>query len=89
VSGELRLNAELGRQRSEALRLAQSDLETLRGDTDIAAGVAELEPADGLPFNTSFHLVRDVSPATASTRPRSRCAGSTGGGGRSSSGCNR
>lgn len=37
LQGQLRLDADVARQRSEAVRLAQEDMETLRGFSTIAA----------------------------------------------------
>ncbi len=72
---QLRQHAELARQRSEALRLAQEDIERLRGFAAVAssAGVrsydaiataqriveADADPAS----NTRYHLARDIDAA--------------------------
>jgi Tfp pilus assembly protein PilV len=75
LQGQLRLNADIARQRSEALRLAQEDMESLRGFVTIAAGpsgpsYAEIVPASatidtasGFQTNTHFQLERSVSGA--------------------------
>jgi hypothetical protein len=72
LHGQVRLNADIARQRSEALRIAQTDIETLRSFTTLAAdplasGYADivahaaLQPSSSaLHTNAGFELVRDV-----------------------------
>lgn len=79
LQNQLRFNADIARQRSEAVRLAQEDIETLRAFATIGAApglqaYADIVPAthhedaeSGLPSNTAFELVRDVD-ADASGR---------------------
>lgn len=72
LHGEVRLNADVARQRTEALRLAQDDIEALRAFTTLstdplAVGYADIvdhaasPPASGASAtNASFELQRDV-----------------------------
>jgi Tfp pilus assembly protein PilV len=77
VQGHLRLSADIARQRSEAVRLAQEDLETLRAFASIAAtaglraydDIANLSrtvDADtGYATNTHYRVTRRIEPAAA------------------------
>lgn len=78
VQGQLRLNAETARHRSEAVRLAQDDLESLRAFSVLAAapGVRSYEAIasttrtvgagdPGDPGSTAFVLTRQVDAAGA------------------------
>jgi hypothetical protein len=72
LHGQVRLNADIARQRSEALRLAQTDIETLRsfttlttdplasGYADIVAHAASQPSSSALHTNAGFELERDV-----------------------------
>lgn len=75
LQGQLRLNADVARQRGEAVRLAQEDIETLRSFSsiapaagrrayaDIAAAGSSIGSTPGQPLNTRFQLQRNVSDA--------------------------
>lgn len=68
VQTNLRLNAEVAKQRNEALRLAQSEIERLGGYADIAtyAALASAAPAaaPAVPFsNTAYEITRQVVDA--------------------------
>jgi Tfp pilus assembly protein PilV len=77
VQTHLRLNADLARQRSEAVRLAQEDLERLRAFSVIAATVGARAYADivnastvvdastGYASNTRYQVVRSITAADA------------------------
>jgi Tfp pilus assembly protein PilV len=72
----LRLGVDLSRQRSEAVRLAQKESETLRSFTVIAASPTAtsfeaidsqsrtIDPLDGDPTNTRYQLVRRIDTAS-------------------------
>jgi len=69
VQGHLRLDADVARQRSEAVRLAQEDMETLRGFATIgdAAGLRSFDAiasasrtVNGI---TTYVLDRQIAPA--------------------------
>jgi Tfp pilus assembly protein PilV len=72
LQSQLRLNGDVARQRSEALRVAQDDMETLRAFAvlprtpglrsyaEVAASSRTLGPAEGWRGNTSFRLERRV-----------------------------
>lgn len=72
LHGQLRQNTDIARQRSEALRLAQADIETLRafttlasdpagqGYADIVAHAAAIAASSTPHTNTSFELEREV-----------------------------
>ena len=61
----LRLNAEVAKQRTEAVRLAQQDLEHVRGFTDAAAFLAIAnQHTEAAHTTTNFTLDRTVSPDT-------------------------
>lgn len=72
LHGQLRLNTDIARQRSEALRLAQADIESLRaftalasgpsgpGYADIVAHAASLGAGTVPNTNTRFELEREV-----------------------------
>jgi Tfp pilus assembly protein PilV len=75
LHGQLRLTADLARQRSEALRFAQTDIESLRafttlasdpsghGYADIVGHAASPAASSAWPSNTSFEIARDVHAA--------------------------
>ena len=75
VQTQLRLNADMARQRSEAVRLAQEDLERLRAFSVVAATAGAHAYADivnasttvdastGYASNTSYRVARSVTPA--------------------------
>lgn len=86
----LRLGSDIARQRSEAVRLGQEDLEMLRGYSsieatpgarsfaEIASGAAAIDGASGYATNTSYRLSRDVQPlGTASAKLASVSVGWT------------
>jgi Tfp pilus assembly protein PilV len=72
VQAHLRLHADIARERAEAVRLAEEDLETLRAFAvvpasgtlrswdAIASATAAFDAASGAIRNTSFELARDV-----------------------------
>jgi Tfp pilus assembly protein PilV len=82
VQTHLRLGSDIARQRSEAVRLGQEELESLRGFAmaaasagvrsyaEIASGAATFDTAGGYATNTRYQLLRDVetSPDGASKR---------------------
>lgn len=73
LQSQLRLNADIARQRSEAVRLAQEDIERLRAFAslaaapgarayaDITAASRRIDSTPGQPLNASFQLQRRVS----------------------------
>jgi Tfp pilus assembly protein PilX len=73
LQSQLRLNADIARQRSEAVRLAQEDIEGLRSFAslvsmpgvrayaDIAADSRRIDSTPGQALNASFQLQRNVS----------------------------
>ncbi len=73
VQTQLRLNSDVARQRSEAVRLAQEDLEKMRAFSSIAiraganayaglaAGMSSIDASSGQPSNTTYALTREVS----------------------------
>ena len=77
VQTELRLNSDVARQRSEAVRLGQEDLESLRSFSIIAASGATRSYADvtsasttvdsaaGYAINTRYQVTRQVGAASA------------------------
>lgn len=77
VQTQMRLNADLARQRSEAVRLAQEDLERMRAFSvlaltagarsfaDIADATTTIDAASGYASNTRYQLTRTVTPAVA------------------------
>jgi Tfp pilus assembly protein PilV len=77
VQGQLRLSAEIARQRSEAVRLAQEDLETLRAFASIAASAGmrayddianltrSVDADTGYATNTHYRVARRIDPASA------------------------
>jgi Tfp pilus assembly protein PilV len=78
VQAQLRLGSDVARQRSEAVRLGQEDLESLRAfaavaasagvraHADIASAATTIDSASGYATNTQYRLTRDVvaDPAT-------------------------
>src|SRR5882762_1654125 len=72
LQSHLRLNADVATQRSEAVRLAQEELEAMRSFAtltaakgtrsyaDIAASSSTLAPGASRPVNTSFHVDRAI-----------------------------
>ena len=82
VQTHLRLGSDIARQRSEAVRLGQEELESLRGFAmaaasagvrsyaEIASGAAAFDTAGGYATNTRYELQRDIeaSPDAASKR---------------------
>lgn len=83
VQTQMRLNTDVARQRSEAVRIAQEDIERLRAFSVIAvragatafAGVAsatrQVNSDSGQPSNTSYSLLREI---TAGDTPLSKNA---------------
>jgi Tfp pilus assembly protein PilV len=81
VQTQLRLSADVARQRSEAVRLAQEDLESLRAFAVLAAsagarsyeGIASrsrtVDSGTGYPTNTSYLVARQID-ATASPQAK-------------------
>ena len=77
VQSQLRLNSDVARQRSEAVRLAQEDLEKMRAFSVIAARAGAhayttladasttIDADDGQPSNTSYAVRREVTPGDA------------------------
>jgi Tfp pilus assembly protein PilV len=77
VQTQLRLNADMARQRSEAVRLAQEDLERLRAFSVIAATAGARAYADivnatttvdastGYASNTRYQVARSITPGDA------------------------
>lgn len=77
VQTQLRLNADTARQRSEAVRLAQEDLERLRAFSVVAAtagarafadivdATTTVDAASGLASNTRYQVTRTVTDAQA------------------------
>jgi type IV pilus modification protein PilV len=73
VQTQLRLNSDVARQRSEAVRLAQEDLEKMRAFSSIAiraganayaglaTGASSIDASSGQPSNTTYALKREVS----------------------------
>ena len=74
VQTQLRLNADLARQRSEAVRLAQEDLERLRAFSVIAATAGARAYADIVNNTTTV----DASPASNTRYQVSRTIGTAG-----------
>ena len=72
VNGQFRLGADISRQRSEAVRLGQQELESLRGYSviaaasgarsyaEIASASSTIDAAHGYATNTAYRLERDV-----------------------------
>jgi type IV pilus modification protein PilV len=77
VQSQLRLNSDVARQRSEAVRLAQEDLEKMRAFSVIAARAgaqsyatltnasSTIDASTGQPSNTSYALSREITPGDA------------------------
>lgn len=75
VQTQLRLNADMARQRSEAVRLAQEDLERLRAFSviavtagarayaDIVNATTTVDASTGYASNTRYQVARSVTPA--------------------------
>lgn len=75
VQTQLRLNADLARQRSEAVRLAQEDLERLRAFSvlaatsgarayaDISSATSHADASTGLNGNTRYEVSRSIAAA--------------------------
>ena len=75
VQSQLRLNSDVARQRSEAVRLAQEEMEKMRAFSVIAAragasayaslasATAIFDANSGQPGNTSYRMTRDISAA--------------------------
>lgn len=57
----LRAHADAARERSEAVRLAQQEIEQLRAFASVAAwsAIADAEPADVTPAGSTTHYVRE------------------------------
>lgn len=78
VQMHLHVGSDIARQRSEAVRLAQEDLETLRAFSfiaasaaarsyaDIASAVATIDADSGYATNTRYQLQRDVQASATS-----------------------
>ena len=77
VQTQLRLNSDMARQRSEAVRLAQEDMERLRAYSvlvakagvrayaDIVNAVATVDASTGYASNTRYQVTRNVTAAGA------------------------
>ena len=77
VQTQLRLNADMARQRSEAVRLAQEDMERLRAFSvlatttgarayaDIVNATATVDTSTGYTSNTRYQVTRNVTTAGA------------------------
>ncbi|MEO5696947.1 MAG: hypothetical protein ABIQ60_07420 [Burkholderiaceae bacterium] len=77
VQSHLRLGSDISRQRSEAVRLGQEDLEMLRAFSvvpasagtrsyaDINPAVVTIDPPSGYATNTRYRLTRAVLPSSA------------------------
>jgi len=65
VQGQMRLNAEVARQRSEAVRLAQEDMESMRAFGVLASETHTLDASAGHATNTAYRVVRQIEPAAA------------------------
>ena len=77
VQSQLRLNADLARQRTEAVRLAQEDLERLRAFSvitatagarayaDIVNATTTVDAASGYASNTRYQVARSITAAQA------------------------
>jgi len=61
MQSALRHNADLARQRSEAVRLAQQEMESLRTAPTISSKSFTVAPDSSRAGNTSYHLDRNVS----------------------------
>lgn len=68
LQGQLRLNADVARQRSEAVRIAQQDIETLRAFASVnaSAGLRSFDSiasaSRSVDTGTAYELVRDIQP---------------------------
>lgn len=60
LQSQLQRNADIARQRSEAVRLAQEDMELVRASATIASASVTITPGAERAGNTSFHLDRHV-----------------------------
>lgn len=77
VQTQMRLNSDVARQRSEAVRIAQEDIEKLRAFSVIAArtgasayasvssAALNIDSDSGQPSNTSYALTREITAADA------------------------
>lgn len=61
LQAQLRRHADIARQRSEAVRLAQADMEAARASARPASGSATITPGTGRAGNTTFALSRSVA----------------------------
>jgi len=74
---QLRLHGDVARQRAEAVRLAQEDIESMRAFAvagasagarawaDIASAARTVDASDGLAVNTSYRVTRAIAPDAA------------------------
>lgn len=74
VQASLRLNGDIARQRSEAVRVAQQELQAMRGFVDLAGYLAVTTPADRTEDlgNTRYTVRRTVADAGAAEGPPRR-----------------
>ena len=92
VQTQLRLNSDVARQRSEAVRLGQEDLESLRAFSIVAASAASgsarsyadvtsaasnVDSAAGYAINTRYRVVRQIDPINPGHAPNAKDAAVT------------
>ena len=86
LQAQLHTGSDIARQRSEAVRLAQEDLEGLRAFASLGASsgagsyaaivsaATTVDSASGYPTNTSYRRVREITVATADADKRATVA---------------
>ncbi|MEO7010517.1 MAG: hypothetical protein ABI156_15305 [Caldimonas sp.] len=84
VQTYLRLGSDVARQRSEAVRLGQEDLETLRAYSviaaasgarsfaEIASAAATIDAGSGYATNTQYRLTREIQPGASDATKSAR-----------------
>ena len=92
VQTQLRLNSDVARQRSEAVRLGQEDLESLRAFSIVAASAASgsarsyadvtsaassVDSAAGYAINTRYRVARQIDPINPGHAPNAKDAAVT------------
>ena len=92
VQTQLRLNSDVARQRSEAVRLGQEDLESLRAFSIVAASAASgsgrsyadvtsaassVDSAAGYAINTRYQVARQIDPIDPGHAPNAKDAAVT------------
>lgn len=92
VQTQLRLNSDVARQRSEAVRLGQEDLESLRAFSVVAASAASgsarsyadvtsaassVDSAAGYAINTRYRVARQIDPINPGHAPNAKDAAVT------------